>query len=366
MKALIMAAGFGTRLQPLTLAVPKPMIPIVNKPVMQYNIELLKKSGIKEMCANIHYFPEQIENYFGNGSHMGIKIRYSFEEELLGTAGGVKRMARDLMDIKETFVVVSSDALTDINIHKLVSHHKKTKALATVALAPVEDPSHFGVVILDKNDKILQFQEKPSKEEALSNLVNAGIYVFEPEILDMIPDGFHDFGKELLPKIVGEKGPIFGYKMIEYWSDTGSIGQLKKTNSDILRGHVRVHIDGKKLTSSTWINKDSNINPSAKFEGGSVYIGHGSVIGKNVEIYGDVVIGDRTIVKDNTIIVDSLVWSDSVIGEGSKVKHSVLGNWCRLEERVQTAEGCVIGNRCKISAGKKLNPNTRLDPDKTL
>jgi len=366
MKALILAAGFGTRLKPLTLAVPKPMIPIVNRPAMQYNIELLKKFWIKEIFANIHYFPEQIENYFGDGSHLGVKLRYSFEEVLLGTAGGVKRMAKDLAEIKDTFIVMSSDALTDINLQNLVSQHKKKKALVTIALAQAKDITHFGVVMLDGDDRVKSFQEKPKKEEAVSDLVNSGIYVMEPEVLDMIPDGFYDFGKQLFPKLVEEKGPIFGYRMVEYWNDVGSIDQLKRTNSDILRGLVRVKVPGKKITSTAWVDKDAKIDPSAKFEGGSVYVGQGCAIGRGVEIYGDVVIGDKTVIKDNVVIIDSLIWSDSVIDKGSRIKDSVIGSWCRIEDGVNVPEGCVIGNRCSIAAGTILPSHTSIDPDKAV
>lgn len=365
MKALVLAAGFGTRLQPLTLAVPKPMIPIVNKPIMEYNIELLKQYRIKEVYANIHYFPEQIENYFADGSHFGVKLRYSYEEELLGTAGGVRRMASDLAKVKDTFIVVSSDALTDINITRLVSYHKQKKAIATIALATVDDPSNFGVVAVDNEDRITAFQEKPSKEQAISKLVNTGIYVFEPQILDMIPEGHYDFGKQLFPILVKQKAPFFGYKMVEYWSDIGSIDQLKIANADVLKGYVRANVPGRKVTNTTWINKDAQVDPSAKFEG-TVYIGFGSVIGKNVELCGDVVIGDRTVIKDNSLIVNSVIWSNSVIGSGSKIKSSLIANWCTVGDGAQIDEGCVISNRCKIAAGKRIDPHTMMEPDKVV
>ena len=216
MKALIMAAGYGTRLEPLTLAVPKPMVPIVNFPTMQHNLELLKKYGFTDVTANIHYHPEQIENYFGDGAKFGVNLSYSFEEKLLGTAGGVKLMAETIAKIDGTFVVLSSDALTDINLHRLTEFHKQKKALVTVALCQVGDVREFGVVIQDETGRITGFQEKPAPEAALSSLANTGIYVFEPEILKLIPDGPYDFGRQLFPQLVAEKAAIYGYKMVEY------------------------------------------------------------------------------------------------------------------------------------------------------
>jgi mannose-1-phosphate guanylyltransferase/mannose-1-phosphate guanylyltransferase/phosphomannomutase len=198
MKALILAAGYGTRLEPLTLAVPKPMAPIVNLPTMQHNIELLKQHGCREIVANIHYYPEQIENYFGDGHVFGVNIQYSYEERLLGTAGGVKRMA-GIARAGETFVVLSSDALTSINLGRMLAYHREKKALATVALSRVADVREFGVVLHDESGRITGFQEKPDPAVALSDLANTGIYIFEPEILAMIPDGFYDFGKQLFP-----------------------------------------------------------------------------------------------------------------------------------------------------------------------
>lgn len=195
MKAFILAAGYGTRLEPLTLAVPKPMVPIVNLPTMQHNLELLKKHRFSDVTANIHYYPEQIENYFGDGSAFGVNLAYSFEEELLGTAGGVKWMAGKIARVNDAFLVLSSDALTCINLERMVEYHKSKKALATIALARVPDVSEFGIVIQDPDGKVIGFQEKPKPEVAQSDLANAGIYIFEPEVLDLIPDGFYDFGR---------------------------------------------------------------------------------------------------------------------------------------------------------------------------
>lgn len=365
MKAFILAAGYGKRLEPLTKAVPKPMVPVANKPIMQYNIELLRKYGIKELVTNIHYFPEQVENYFGDGSAFGVNLKYSFEEELLGTAGGVKRMS-ELSEIKETFIVIASDILTDINLSKLIAYHKKKKSLATIALVPVADVAQFGVVVLDENDKITAFQEKPSHAEALSNLVNTGIYIFEPQVLDMVPKGkFYDFGKEVFPRLVADKAPFYGYKMIEYWNDVGGLEKLRSANSDILNGIVRAEVPAKRIGRSTWVGKGTQIDKSAKFDG-TIILGDKSVVGKNVEVYGNVSIGDRCVIEDGAIISDSAIWSDTNIGKNTRIDKCIIGSWCRIEDNVMVQEGAIISNRCRIIKGKRIEANRKIEPDKII
>ncbi len=365
MKAFILAAGYGKRLEPLTKAVPKPMCPVANKPIMQYNIELLRKYGIKEITANIHYFPEQVENYFGDGSPLGVNLKYSFEEELLGTAGGVKRMA-DAEKLDDTFIVISSDILTDININRLIAYHKSKRSLATIALVPMADVSQFGVVVVDGQGRISAFQEKPSSEEALSDLVNTGIYIFEPEILDLIPSGkFNDFGKDVFPQLVRNSAKFYGYKMVEYWNDVGGLEKLRFANSDILQGRVRAEVSARRISRSAWIGKGTQVDRSAKFEG-TIILGDKTTIGRNVEIYGDVSIGDKCVIGDGAIISDSVIWSDTRIGKDSRLNKCIVGNWCNIGGGVKVNEGCVISNRCRINEGVKLEPHTKIEPDRTI
>jgi len=361
MKAFILAAGYGTRLEPLTLAVPKPMVPIVNLPTMQHNLELLKRYSIADVTVNIHYHPEQIENYFGDGSAFGLNLSYSYEEQLLGTAGGVRRMAREINPADETFLVLSSDALTDINLDKLLAFHKEKKALATIALSPMGDVSHFGVVDLDKNNRIIGFQEKPRPEEARSNLVNSGIYIFEPEILQMIPSGFHDFGRELFPKLVDEKAPIFGYRMVEYWNDVGGLEKYIQSNYDAMKGLVRICIPGKKISGSTWLGERERIDPSARFEG-SVIIGDRCTIGKDVYIK-DSVIGDKCRIDNGAVITGSVIWSDTVVGMEASVEQSVIGNWCHIGEKAKILDSSIISNRSLVRKNSEIPPHTRLKPN---
>ncbi|OGC23414.1 hypothetical protein A2291_08030 [candidate division WOR-1 bacterium RIFOXYB2_FULL_42_35] len=360
LKALIMAAGYGTRLEPLTIAVPKPMIPIVNIPCMQHNLELLQRHGFCDLITNIHYHPEQIQNYFGDGYDFGVNLTYSFEEKLLGTAGGVKKMAR-LGDIKETFLILSSDALTDINLAKIVAFHKEKKALITIAMAKVEDVTEFGVVITDDNGQVIGFQEKPPQEEAKSNMVNAGIYVMEPEVLNIIPEGFYDFGKQLFPQLVAEQAAIYGYPMLGYWSDVGSLEKYIESSYDAMKGSVCINIPGNKIAKSAWVGEREKIADSARFEG-AVIIGDGCKIGKDVYIK-DSVIGDKCVIEDGAVITGSVVWSDCIIETEASINQSVVGNWCHVEARAKILQGSIVSNRCLIRKATEISPKSRLKPN---
>jgi len=365
MKALIMAAGYGTRLEPLTLAVPKPMVPIVNKPCMQHNLELLRRNGIREAVVNIHYHPEQITNYFQDGDDFGINLAYSFEETLLGTAGGVSQMAKVSGGIDDTFLVLSSDALTDINLRKMIAFHKSKKALVTIALSMVTDPSHFGVAVLDKEGRIGAFTEKPKREEAPSKLANTGIYIFEPQILDMIPKGkFCDFGCDLFPKLIAKKAPIYGYQMVEYWSDVGGLIPYIKANYDAMMGNVRIFIPGKKVSSGVWVGKNCEIDESVEFEG-CVIVGDRSEVRSGARLK-NVVLGDRCLVGDESALEGSIVWSDTYISRKIRIKESVIGNWCHIGEGVIIDKDSIISNRCQIRKGTHIKETTRLKPNEIL
>ena len=345
MKAFIMAAGYGTRLEPLTIAVPKPMVPIVNLPTMRHNLELLKKHGFVDICANIHYHPEQIENYFSDGESCGVSLAYSYEEQLLGTAGGVRKMATELASTNETFLVLSSDALTDIDLGKLVAFHKSKKALVTMALAEVADVSQFGIVVVNDEGRISGFQEKPAPEAAKSSKANSGIYVFEPEILKLIPEGPYDFGRQLFPRLVAEKAAVFGYPMTEYWSDVGSLDKYIQANYDALNGRVNIRIPGKKV--------------------GAGLIGERCRIGQDVYIK-DSVIGDKCQIGDGAVITGSVVWSDTVIQAGAQVTQSVIGSWCHVGAKARIGANSVLANRCLVRPNTSIPPLSRLKPNSVV
>ena len=362
--ALIMAAGYGTRLEPLTFAVPKPMVPIVNKPTMQHNLELLSRFGIKNVVCNIHYFPEQIENFFYDGEKFGVSLSYSYEEDLLGTAGGVRKMGREVCRINDTFLVLSSDALTDIDINDLVEYHKSRKAVATIALAKVNDPSQFGVVVLDNKGFVKRFQEKPKKEDALSNLINTGIYVLEAKVLDLIPkDMFYYFGHDIFPRMIEKRKKLLGYKINGYWSDVGGITAYKQANQDVMNGKVKIDIQGKKIKPNIWIDRDTRISKSARMSG-SVIIGKHSVVEDGVQLENTVV-GDRAVISSNSKIKNSIIWSDSIILSSVYIDDSIIGSWCYIGKEA-SIQSSVIANRCRLRRAVKIHPGTSMNPGTEL
>lgn len=365
MKAIIMAAGVGTRLEPLTLAVPKPLVPICNIPVMQHIINLLKRNGIREIAANLHYFPEQIQNYFQDGSKFGVNIQYSYEENLLGTAGGVKKMARLPGMDDDIFLVLSADVMVDIDINKLVSFHNQKKALATIALSEVDDTSEYGVVVTGSDGRITRFQEKPKKEEASSKKVNMGVYVLSKKMLDLIPkDRFCDFGKELFPLLVKEKLPFYGYDVRSYWVDIGNVANYKKANIDCLR---EPHLTRDEQHDGRFIDgiMDSVKNALKIKPNNRVLIGHGSRIDPTAVLEGNVIIGNCCTVRTGALIKDSIIWSDTVIDRGAGVDSSIIGSWCYIEENASVCSESIIANRCRIRRGTKIESETMM-PDQTV
>jgi len=243
MKAVVMAGGEGTRLRPLTCNRPKPMVPIVNRPVMEHIINLLKEQGIKEIFVTLYYLPQVIQDYFGDGSDFGVKIKYYIEETPLGTAGSVKQIEKELDD---TFVIISGDALTDIDLSKAIDFHKKKESLATLVLTQVEEPLEYGVVVTEEDGKIKHFLEKPDWSEVFSDTVNTGIYVLEPECLQFFEHGINfDFSKDLFPLLLAKEYPLYGYLTSDYWCDVGNIEQYRQAHNDVLDGKVHINIPGR-------------------------------------------------------------------------------------------------------------------------
>ena len=240
MKAVIMAGGEGTRLRPLTCNLPKPMVPIVHKPMMEHILNLLKAHSIHEIASTLWYLPQDVMDYFGDGSQFGVSMEYFVEEEPLGTAGSVKN-AEDFLN--ETFVVVSGDSLTDIDLSKAVAFHRERNAVATLVLTRVANPLNYGIVITGEDGRIRQFLEKPSWSEVFSDTVNTGIYVLEPEVLQEFAKGQNvDFSRDLFPKLLAKEAPIYGYIADGYWSDVGNLEVYRQAQQDCLDGKVRIDL----------------------------------------------------------------------------------------------------------------------------
>jgi mannose-1-phosphate guanylyltransferase/mannose-1-phosphate guanylyltransferase/phosphomannomutase len=294
---MLLAAGLGTRLRPLTYEVAKPLVPVLGTPVMEHILRLLAKHGFDDVIANLHYFPEQIESRFGDGSDWGLRLSFSHEPELLGTAGGVRNVRGHFGG--ETFLIISGDALTDIDLTTLWEAHRANGGIATLSLKRVDDPSQIGVVIQADDGRIQGFQEKPDPAEALSDLGNCGIYVMEPEIFDYFPDRpFVDWAQDVFPALLEQDVAFYGHEIGDYWNDIGNIREFRQGNFDALNGDVGVDVDSGRLNPAGLEAVDEP----------PVYVGEGCEIGPGARLTGPVVLGDGCKVGKGAAIRDSVLW----------------------------------------------------------
>lgn len=335
MKAFIMAAGEGTRLRPLTYIRPKPLVPLGNRPIITRLISLLKTNGITDIIINLHYKREKIKDCLGDGRDFGVNIIYSEEETLLGTAGGIKKV-EDLLP--DTFVVISGDIATDINIGEMIAFHKKRNALVTLAVTIVDDPTKYGVVSLNSDGKIQKFLEKPARDKVFSPIVNAGIYVLEKEVLKEIPKGsFYDFGKQLFPSLMEKQAPLYGYLSSGYWMDIGSIIDYKKVHSDIGDGKLQIPHYGELFTDNVRIGINTHVDRANFF--GSVFIGNRVELEEGVTIVGPSFIGDSVKIEKGTKIEGSIIWNNVYIEESATIIRSVIGDNSRILKESYIIDG---------------------------
>jgi len=362
MKAVIMAGGFGTRLRPLTCNIPKPMVPMVNKPMMEHIVELLKKHGIIDIVSTLFYQPEVISNYFGSGADFGVKMQYRRAEADFGTAGSV-RNAKDFLD--ERFIIISGDVLTDFDLSAALRYHEKKKAKATLLLTRVSNPLQFGVVLTRDDGKISRFLEKPSWGEVFSDTINTGIYILEPEMLDLIPPKEEfDFSKNLFPLILEQDLGLYGFVAEGYWRDIGNLNEYQDAQLDVLRGMVKLNIAGSK-TDGMIVGKSSTIETEPKNLTGV------NVVGKNTHIHRDVVISNSVIGDDcevfpGAIIRNSVIWSGTQIGTGAEIMSDVICEKCIVGDEVVVAENIFIGDQCVLGKRSKLLSNIKLWPNKVV
>jgi mannose-1-phosphate guanylyltransferase len=351
MKAMILAAGKGTRVRPITHVIPKPLIPILQKPVMEFLVELLRKHGFNQIMVNVSHLAEEIENYFRDGQRFGVEIGYSFEGhvidgeligEALGSAGGIKKIQDFNPFFDDTFVVLCGDALIDLDLTEVVKKHREKGAIATVVTKTVakEDVSSYGVVVTDENDKIIAFQEKPSVEEALSTKINTGIYIFEPEVIDYIPSNQEfDIGGQLFPKLVELGLPFYAVNMDFEWIDIGKVPDYWEAIRSVLKGEVKnVSIPGKEVKPGIY----TGVNVSVNWD--------------KVDITGPVYIGGMTRIEDGAkILGPSMIGSNCWICEGATVDNSVIFEYSRLGSGVCLTDKLVFGRYCVDKTGASID-----------
>jgi mannose-1-phosphate guanylyltransferase len=315
---MVLAAGLGTRLRPLTNEITKPMVPVLDRPVMEHIVDLLDRHGFEQVIANLHYFPDSIREHFGQ------RMEYRYEPELLGTAGGVRACA-DFFG-EEPFLVISGDALTDIDLGALATRHRESGGIATLAVKQVPDTREFGVVLHDREGRITGFQEKPSPDEALSDLGNCGIYVFEPQIFDYFPERpFADWAKDVFPVLLEHDVPFHIHEVREYWNDVGSLSELRKGTFDALRGELHLEIEGEELKSGVIVAGSSPLREDTEVEG-PAWIGRDVQIGAGVRLMGPLVLGDGAIVGDRAQLRASIVFPGTEIAAESILIGAIAGH----------------------------------------
>ena len=318
MKAMVLAAGLGTRLRPLTYEITKPMVPVLDRPVMAHILDLLGRHGFEEVIANLHYFPDSIKDYFGD------RISYRVEEELLGTAGGVRACADFFGD--EPFLVISGDALTDIDLRALAARHEAAGGIATLAVKQVADTREYGVVLHDQNGRITGFQEKPAPEEALSDLGNCGIYVFSPEIFDYFPERpFADWAQDVFPALLENDVPFHIHEIGEYWNDVGSLTELRQGTFDALGGELHLEMEGELLAPGLTVVGGAPVRSDAIVEG-PAWIGAGVKIGAEVRLTGPIVLGDGASIGDRAQLRSSIVFPGTEIGDDAILIDAIAGH----------------------------------------
>ncbi|GAB4439477.1 MAG: mannose-1-phosphate guanyltransferase [Chloroflexi bacterium OHK40] len=363
MKAVVMAGGEGTRLRPLTINRPKPMVSLVDRPVIQHIIELLKIHGITDIIITVQYLANNIQDYYGDGSLHGVNITYSLEEVPLGTAGSVKN-AEHLLD--EPFLVISGDALTDINLSRVIEHHVSSQARATITLTRVANPLDYGVIITDERGHVRQFLEKPSWGEVFSDTVNTGIYVLNPEVLAYIERGkMTDWSKDVFPRMLHKGDHIQGFIADGYWTDVGTIEEYMRACGDYLSGRVNLPRLGHHIGGEIWVDGDAEIAPDAQLYG-PVYLGHGAKIKGGVIVHGPSVIRDYTIVDSRANIDRSIIWRNSYIGERAELRGAIVLRQSNIRQRAMLFEGVVVGDGVQIGAGAVIQPNVKIWPGKEV
>ncbi|MBC8163040.1 MAG: mannose-1-phosphate guanyltransferase [Roseiflexaceae bacterium] len=363
MKAVVMAGGEGSRLRPLTINRPKPMVPIVDRPVMGHIIELLKQHNITEIVVTVQYLANIIQDHFGDGSAFGVNIEYSLEDQPLGTAGSVKN-AEHLL--KEPFLVISGDALTDFDLGKIIAAHEASGALATITLTRVPNPLEFGVTIIDEANNVRQFLEKPSWGEVFSDNVNTGIYVLDPKVLRYIEKGKSaDWSKDVFPAMLRRKDQLKGYIAEGYWTDVGTIEEYMRASRDYMEGKVDLPRVGHRLDGDIWLDGEADIAPDAQLYG-PVYLGHGVKIKGGVIVHGPTAIRDYTVVDTRATIDRSIIWRNSYIGERSELRGAIVLRQCNIKSRAVLFEGVVVGDQTIINAGAVIGANVKIWPSKEV
>ncbi|MDD4873593.1 MAG: NDP-sugar synthase [Dehalococcoidales bacterium] len=356
MKAVILSGGFGTRLRPLTINTPKSMVPVLNIPFLEHVINHLKTHGVSEFSLAVSYLAQPIKNYFGDGSRFGISLTYTVEDSPMGTAGAVKNAGNSL---NKRILVLNGDIFTDLDITDMIAAHKKNKAKATIALTPVEDPTSYGLVLTDNNLRVLRFLEKPNPDEITTNMINAGTYILEPEVMALVPPQTnYSFERELFPLLLKNGEPVYAYPSSSYWMDIGKPENYFQLHYDLLNGKSNQfrYNNGKRIVAG----KRCNIHPTAKITG-QVIIGNNCMIGEGARINGPSVIGTDCHISTDAVIDDSIIWASVYVEPQARIKHSIIADNCHIGS-ASNVEESVLGDKAIVTYGRNVKAGSLVSP----
>ncbi|HUK70213.1 MAG TPA: mannose-1-phosphate guanyltransferase [Streptosporangiaceae bacterium] len=364
MKAVVMAGGEGTRLRPMTANQPKPLLPVVNKPIMEHVLRLLKRHGFRDTVVTTAFLASLVRNYFGDGEDFGMSLQYATEEVPLGTAGSVKNAEDELRG--GPFVVISGDALTDIDLSAMVKSHKKNGALVTIGLSRVPNPLEFGIIIVDDDGRIQRFLEKPTWGQVFSDTVNTGIYVMEPEVLAEVAAGESvDWSSDVFPRLLERGAPLHGFIASGYWEDVGTHESYLKAQADVLAGRVDAEIEGFEVSPGVWVADGAEVDPDAVLKG-PLCVGDYAKIEAGAELREFTVIGSNVVVKEGAFLHRAVVHNNVYIGPGANLRGCVIGKNTDVMGSVRIEEAAVIGDECVIEAEAYLSSGVKVYPFKTI
>ncbi len=359
-----MAGGEGTRLRPMTANQPKPLLPVVNKPIMEHVLRLLKRHGFTETVVTVQFLAALVRNYFGDGEEIGMALSYATEEMPLGTAGSVKNAQDALRD--ERFLVISGDALTDIDLTDMVRFHKENGALVTIGLKRVPNPLEFGIIIIDDEGRVQRFLEKPTWGQVFSDTANTGIYVMEPEVLDHVAAGESvDWSGDVFPKLLAEGAPLYGYVADGYWEDVGTHESYLSSQADMLSGRIDIEPSGFEVSPGIWVAEGAEVDPEAILKG-PLYIGDYAKVEAGAELREFTVLGSNVVVKEGAFLHRAIVHDNVFIGPSTNLRGCVIGKNTDVMAGARIEEGAVIGDECVIESEAYVSSDVKVYPFKTI
>lgn len=360
MKAVILVGGKATRLLPLTCNTPKAVLPVLNTPFLEYVFRHLCRHQVKDIILAQGHLAQPIEGYLGDGSQFGVKLSYVVEDTPLGTAGAVKNAERYL---DETFLVLNGDIFTDMDITAMIDLHRERKAEATIAVAPVDDPTSYGLIETNPEGRITRFLEKPDLSEVTTNMVNVGTYVLEPDVLTQIPPQNEvSIERKVFPQLLSQGKPIYAYSTSAYWIDIGTSEKYLQLHRDLLNGKCGLYkpAPGEEVL----IGERSHVHPTAQIKG-AVVIGDNCSVERNVKLTGPVVIGHGCIILEDSVIEGSIIWRNTQLERRVNLKNSIVADNCYINSD-SIIEGSVLGDNVTVVENCKLEPGSKIEPGTTV